>query len=122
MKKILIVEDEAHMRKFYTDLLTNDYEIAIANDGHEAFQKATREGADCIITDIKMPDWDGAQEIRNLDVTGLDIKIIVASGFLTDELNTELMGYPAVVACLRKPFSLDELRNALADALGDGQE
>ena len=67
-KKILIVEDDPNFGKILKEYLTlNDYDIVLANNGIEGFEKFNKSDFDLCILDIMMPYKDGftlAKEIR----------------------------------------------------------
>ena len=60
MKKILIIEDDAHVRNNLAEILElSDYCAITAENGKEGVEKALKETPDLIICDIMMPDLDG---------------------------------------------------------------
>ena len=67
-KKILIVEDDPNFGKILKEYLTlNDYDIVLAKNGIEGFEKFNKSDFDLCILDIMMPYKDGftlAKEIR----------------------------------------------------------
>ena len=66
-EKILIVDDEAGMRKLLGRVLAkNGYESVAAADGKEALRLVEGEQFDLVITDIKMPGMDGLQLMQEL--------------------------------------------------------
>ncbi|MCR8843609.1 response regulator transcription factor [Paenibacillus sp. SC116] len=66
MKKLLIIDDEADLRKLLTDYFEmNGYFVMTAKDGNEALRK-TEEQPDLILLDINMPERDGLELCRNI--------------------------------------------------------
>ena len=67
-KKILIVEDDPNFGKILKEYLTlNDYDVVLAKNGIEGFEKFNKSDFDLCILDIMMPYKDGftlAKEIR----------------------------------------------------------
>ena len=55
--RIMVVEDNAEMRRFITRILGNEYHIIPAGDGEEAVAKAAAEVPDLVVTDLMMPKW-----------------------------------------------------------------
>ena len=103
--KILVVDDEARMRKLVSDFLTRSgYRTVEAADGEEALEKffADKDIA-LIILDVMMPRLDGygvAKEIRQY--SKVPIIMLTAKG----EERDELMGFSAGVDdYIPKPFS-----------------
>lgn len=70
-KKILIVEDDTNFGKILKEYLSlNDYEITLAKNGIEGFEKFKKEAFDLCILDVMMPYKDGftlAKEIREIN-------------------------------------------------------
>lgn len=109
-KRILIIEDDEFIQSMLSLTLSKEgYEVACADDGQIGFNKAVTEDFDLIITDIKMPNWSGAESIYGLNLVNSKIKIIVVSGFVEDELKEELESYDNVIKILSKPFDSIEL-------------
>jgi len=76
-KKILIMDDEPDFIKtFKAALEKNNYEVITAEDGREGLEKAKKENPDLVITDIIMPEKDGAQVIFELQKELPGIKVI----------------------------------------------
>ncbi len=70
-KKILIVEDDTNFGNILKEYLSlNDYEVALAKNGIEGFEKFKKEAFDLCILDVMMPYKDGftlAKEIREIN-------------------------------------------------------
>lgn len=82
-KKVLIVDDDLHMRFFLKTLLeTNGFIPITAREGAEGIQKATDSRPDLIILDIMMPGEGGVAMYRHLKSDELlsDIPVIMLSG------------------------------------------
>lgn len=100
--KILIVDDDMIICRGLKAIIeknTTDYEVVgEASDGEEALNDIIRLKPDLLVTDIKMPVMDGLELIKNIKRLGLDIKIIVLSGFdeykyVRETLKTGVMDY-----------------------------
>jgi DNA-binding response OmpR family regulator len=70
-KKILLVEDDPNFGRILKDYLTiNNYEVSLAVNGIEGFEKFNRSEFDLCILDIMMPFKDGltlAREIKEVN-------------------------------------------------------
>ncbi|MDX1761323.1 MAG: response regulator, partial [Christiangramia sp.] len=67
MAKILLIEDEASIRRVLNKILTEeskDYEVTEAEDGLEGMEKVKNEDFDLILCDIKMPKMDGVEVLE----------------------------------------------------------
>lgn len=66
-KKILIVDDEEHMRKLlYTELSLEGYQVIQAQNGAEAIDKAKKHKPGLILMDFMLPDMTGADTVKML--------------------------------------------------------
>ena len=70
-KKILIVEDDSNFGNILKEYLSlNDYDVILAKNGIEGFEKFKKEDFDLCILDVMMPYKDGftlAKEIREIN-------------------------------------------------------
>ena len=103
--KILVVDDEARMRKLVKDFLVRkQYTVVEAGDGEEAIELFVKENDfDLIILDIMMPKMDGwevCREIRKL--SKVPIIMLTAKGEESDELLGFELGVDEYIS---KPFS-----------------
>jgi CheY-like chemotaxis protein len=119
MLRILVIDDEAGVRKVLVRMLTSaGHEVTAAPDGAEGLRVWREAGTDLVITDVHMPELDGVQVIRELRAKAPALPVIAMSGSGNsrdlDRLRAaELMG---AVGVLGKPFSWDELMSAIASA------
>lgn len=103
--KILVVDDEARMRKLVKDFLTREnYIVKEAADGEEAIDIFFEDNdIDLVILDVMMPKMDGwevCKEIRQF--SKVPIIMLTAKG----EENDELLGFElGVDEYISKPFS-----------------
>jgi PAS domain S-box-containing protein len=116
---ILVVDDEASIREITrTTLEACGYKVEVASDGTEAVAIfAQRKGEiSAVITDVMMPFMDGPATIRALRKLDPNVKIIVNSGLEGNGRNLDSDAL-APDAFLSKPYTADELLEALADVL-----
>lgn len=114
--RILITDDEAKIIQLILSL--GHWEelgieiVATCNDGEEAFQRIQELQPDIVITDIKMPVYDGIQLIEKTKESGTDTHFIVLSGFKYFEYarNAIQLG---VVDYLLKPLDEEQLNKTL---------
>jgi two-component system cell cycle response regulator DivK len=115
-KKILVVDDEADVRRFLTAVLEKrGYETLTAADGREAYEIARRERPDLVILDLMMPNQSGTDFYRRLtkDKELSETPIIVVSGLAGRHLALK-----EPVAVFDKPIDPDEFGAAVDGALG----
>ena len=111
MPKILIVDDEAHMRKFLQICLSKGgYQFIQACNGLEACRLAETEMPSLIIMDVTMPVMDGlaalSQLKKNSTTTSIPIIMLTARG---QNLPREEAQNSGASLFLTKPFSPSEL-------------
>jgi CheY-like chemotaxis protein len=115
-KRILVVDDEADVRRFLTAVLEKrGHETVTAADGREAFEIAERERPDLIILDLQMPDQTGTDFYRRL-MKHKDLQktpIIVVSGLAGRHLAVR-----EPFAVFDKPIDPDEFGATVDRALG----
>ena len=76
MKKILIVEDVDLNIELLTQLLEDDYALAIAKDGEQGVALAGKEQPDLILMDMSLPIIDGYEATRRIRANALTMPII----------------------------------------------
>jgi DNA-binding NtrC family response regulator len=110
---ILIVEDEARMRRVLELSLGEDgyvtHSAASAEAGLEFLQ---REPVDLVLTDLKLPGMNGLEFLQAVRRNHTDIPVIVMTAYGTVESAVEAMKAGASDYVL-KPFSLDEIKIVL---------
>jgi DNA-binding response OmpR family regulator len=108
-ERILIIEDEAPMRRALGDLLAAEgYRALTAADGEGGLQRALAEKPDLILLDIMMPKLDGfalCAELRRL-ANPVPVVMLTAKGQIEDRVNGLDVGADDYLV---KPFSTDEL-------------
>ncbi len=111
---ILAVDDEEIISESIASGLEAPHRIiSVAKDGQEALAMAGREEFDVIITDHRMPRSGGLELVRKLRQRNYTGKIVVLSGFLSeDHIGTyEDLEVDQIVG---KPLASDELREVIA--------
>jgi two-component system response regulator MprA len=107
--KLLIVEDDAHVREAVARALRFEgYDVHTAVDGNEALVRATELEPDAILLDVLMPGTDGLAVCRRLRERGDRTPILMLTA--RHEVNDRVAGLDAGADdYLVKPFALDEL-------------
>ena len=118
---VLLVEDEAPVRKFGARALRNKgYKVIEAESGEAALEviRNTAEQIDLLITDVVMPRLDGPGLVREVREIRSDIKVIFISGYAEDAFRRRLDS-ESDIDFLSKPFSLKQLATKVKDVIGD---
>lgn len=88
IKKILIVDDSALMRRVMSDIIAEDEQLTVADtakNGQNALQiLAQGKHYDMILLDLKMPKMDGVGFLREWKKTGSDIPVLVVSSIASE--------------------------------------
>jgi CheY-like chemotaxis protein len=121
MARILLIEDDEALRDVLVSMLERKgYDVEVAGNGDEGIKLYRENPADLMITDIIMPVKGGIHTIVDLQKEYPDIKIIAISGggMGAAEEYLEVVKVLSVKYALKKPFSNEELLNAIEDLLG----
>ncbi len=120
-QKILIVDDEDVIRGFLKGVLAEEnIEIVEAPDGKTAIELFTRQkgSIDLVILDIIMPGIKGDEVLKVIREIQPDIKVIVSSGFMSEEQRDRLKEY-RVEAFLDKPFRDKDVIRTIISVLSE---
>ena len=113
---VLIVDDEKHTREGLRRALEEDYIITIAEDGTSAMRLLEGENFDVVLTDLRMPGFDGLQLVQRAQSLARPPVCVVMTAYGTVENAVEAMRRGAH-DYLTKPMDLDRLELVLARAL-----
>ena len=116
MTKILIIDDEAPIRRVLRDILENEsYQVDDAATGMEALQLIKDQEFDAVFCDIKMPEMDGIEVLEAIRKES-DVPVIMLSGHGTIETAVEAIKKGAF-DFIPKPPDLNRLLITLRNAL-----
>ena len=116
---ILVVEDEPVLRKMIVDFLdSNGYKVLSAESASEAVGHVQLfpDTIDLVLTDIVMPDMNGADLARFLCSLRPELRVLYMSGYSDGALGDKFV-LPKDVAFLQKPFSRLKLAHKLREIL-----
>ena len=118
MARILVVDDEANIRMTVQMALEQKkYTVELAGDVAEALEKfGNGDKWDLVLLDQRMPGQTGMEALRAMKERKPDQRIVMISAYGVYELVHEAMEAGAV-DFLRKPFTVDTLRNVVKSAL-----
>ena len=108
-KKIIVVEDEAHLAKgLQFNLEREGYRVTLVDNGQSALDLLGKEEFDLMILDIMLPKVSGLEVARRIRKTNMRVPILMLSAKSTDE-DRELGLQAGADDYLTKPFHLPEL-------------
>jgi DNA-binding response OmpR family regulator len=126
--RILLVEDEPHIRQLNTGaLIHSGYHVDAAEDGAAGWEALGADSYDLMITDNNMPGLTGVELLKKLHASRMALPVIMATGELPKE---EFTRYPWLqpAAMLLKPYTIAELLGTVkkvlreADSADDGSQ
>jgi PAS domain S-box-containing protein len=119
-RHVLLVDDEAPILEYIGEMIYSlGFKVLLAGSGLEAIRlfKANHAVIDFVVLDMIMPDTDGRQVFQALKAVDPEVKVIIASGYgLSEQSQSILEQGPHIM--LPKPFTRDELAEAIAKILG----
>jgi DNA-binding NtrC family response regulator len=119
MPKILIIEDEAAIRRVLVKILTEEndaYKVEEAEDGKAGLDKVKKNDYDLVLCDIKMPKMDGVEVLEAARKEKPEVPFVMISGHgdLDTAVNTMRLG---AFDYISKPPDLNRLLNTVRNAL-----
>ena len=118
---ILFVEDEQLLREVIQSVLeTNGYKVLLANNGREAVEIYKKEYKDIalVLSDMGLPKLGGRDVYAMLKEINPHIKIIFASGFISQETRSELYK-EGVKGFIMKPYGVHEVLHMVREVLNE---
>lgn len=114
-KCILIVDDEPEIREVLSTYLVTkeNYSVEEAGDIREATDVIRKKRVDIVFLDIQLPGVHGIEILKVLKKTDKSIKVVMMSGYATEEIAKESLEEGAF-DYLRKPFELSQIDRILA--------
>jgi DNA-binding NtrC family response regulator len=115
--KLLIVEDDAHLRDTLTTFLSRaGYEATSAHDGREALELLDKELPDLVLTDIHMSGMDGLELLAEIKARYPETVVIMMTAFSSIDTAVEAMRRGAE-DYLSKPLQLADAQMSVERAL-----
>ncbi|HET7295103.1 MAG TPA: sigma-54 dependent transcriptional regulator [Vicinamibacteria bacterium] len=110
MKRVLVVDDEPSMREMLGIMMRKEgFDVFTAETRARASQALASEAFDMVITDLRLPDGDGLEVLRQSKTASPESVAIVMTAFGSHEMNVAAIRLGAD-AYLTKPFDVEELR------------
>jgi DNA-binding NtrC family response regulator len=116
------MEDEISVASGLQMVLTEEgYTVDMARTGHSALDMFSQKAFDLLVADLRLPDIDGMEVIKQVKETRPETETIVITGYpsVSSAVTAVKMG---VFDYLRKPFTDDELKEAVEGALKKRQQ
>jgi DNA-binding response OmpR family regulator len=115
MAKILIVDDEEHIRFLYSEELSEaGYEVITADSGYKLMDRIEDEKPDLIVLDIKMVDYNGLDLLQDIRNKFYNMPVVLCTAY--DTFKEDMKSIAADFYVI-KSFDLSELKSKIAMAL-----
>ena len=118
MKRILVVDDEPDMREVMSTYLEMEgFECSEAENGLAAIEAVKAATFDAVVSDVRMPECDGAQMLMKLREMDQESPIVfMVTGY--PDYSTDFLIDAGAAAVFLKPMDRDKLILAVKQALG----
>lgn len=116
MSKVLVVDDEANLRKVLATMLRRTgYDVTVAADGEQGLAEFLKSGADIVVTDLVMPKMGGMELLRSVNSSNPDVPVIIITAHGTVDSAVEAIKLGAF-DYITKPFDQTEIQSVIAKA------
>jgi signal transduction histidine kinase/ActR/RegA family two-component response regulator len=118
-EKILIVEDEEIVRELVCEILrSHGYRVLATDRGSEAVRlvRAAKDGIDLLISDVVMPEMNGAEVARCVQELAPHARVLFVSGYSENDMADQGLGTLAFQV-LQKPFTPAALASKVREVL-----
>lgn len=114
---VLVAEDNPAVREFIVRSLTSaGHKVSAVGDGQQALDMLAKENFDVLVTDIVMPNVDGIALALKAVRLFPDLRIVMISGYAQERMRAHNLD-ALVHRIIAKPFSLEEICDAVKDAM-----
>ena len=114
---ILLMEDEHSIANGLKMVLTEEgYQVDLAMTGQGALDSFFGNGFDLLVADLRLPDIDGFEVIKQVKAKRPETEVVVITGYSSVYSAVDAMKL-GVYDYLPKPFTEDEIKNAVSGAL-----
>lgn len=122
MPKILIIEDDAAFCQMLQKFLTKkDYQVSTSFNAQEGLQKFKDDQFDMVITDLRLPNYDGIQLLSDIKNSNPKVPVLVMTGYAEVSTAVKAMKKGAF-DYISKPFTPEEIVMIIGNALQQKSE
>lgn len=120
MQRILVVDDAEINRELLRDILENEYDIEMAENGRQALQKLLEHERElaAVLLDLQMPEMDGFAVISSMENNGYleRIPVLIISGEQAAEIESQCFEL-GVSDFIHKPFERSIVKNRVKNTI-----
>jgi DNA-binding NtrC family response regulator len=118
-KKVLVIDDEKIVLDSVSKILKNEnFDVHTTLYGKDGIHLAINEPFDIVLTDIRMPDVDGFQVLRDIKRLKPSVPVLIITGYASINSAVQAMKLGAA-NYIEKPFTPDELIRMVSSAIED---
>ena len=111
MARILIVDDEEHIRKYYTDELSDGgHEVISLANGHNILNKIDLLKPEVVVLDIKLVEYDGLELLQDIRNRHHQLPVILCTAYDTYRYDQKAISANYYIV---KSIDLSELKTAI---------
>jgi len=115
MARILLVDDEEHIRRLYTEELSEEgHKIFTVASGHNLLNRIDSLQPEAVVLDIRLVDYDGLELLQDIRNQHYDLPVILCTAYDTYKEDPKSIAADYYVV---KSFDLSELKMAIQRAL-----
>ena len=115
MARVLLVDDEEHIRRLYTEELSEDgHEVFTMASGHNLLKRIDSLQPEAVVLDIKLVEYDGLELLQEIRDRYHDLPVILCTAYDTYKYDTKAIAADYYVV---KSFNLSELKIAIEGAI-----
>ena len=115
MARILVVDDEEHIRLFYREELSGEgHKVWTVATGHELLERIRHIKPEVVVLDIRLVDYDGLELLQEIRNQYHDLPVILCTAYDTYKEDLKSMAADYYVV---KSFDLAQLKRAIEKAL-----
>lgn len=112
-KSILIIDDDEMVLDAVSSLFQElGFQVTACQSPREGVKAATDQAFDLVVSDLRMPDMDGAQVTRQIRTVRPNQKILILTAFPADPLASQALEAGAA-SLMRKPFEIEKILKIL---------
>ena len=117
MNKLLVVDDDLHMRMMLEAVLESEgYSVVLAESGPEALAIMKEEQPSLVLLDYMMPGMNGLDVLREIKKNHAQTDVIIVTGHGNEKLSIEMLNSGAS-DYIQKPFTMDKLLSSVKRVL-----
>ena len=115
MARILLVDDDQNIRRYYTEELSDDgHQVSAVASGHQLLRTIDLFKPDVVVLDIKLVDYDGLELLKEIRNEYYNLPVILCSAFETYKYDLRSISADYYVV---KSFDLSELKTMIKRAV-----